>query len=116
MKSLQPDFPETIELSPEDRKGVEAMQAEPAPWNIEIPLSTLAATPFPKFVVTSGEHNAFEAVADILTLQLRATLAVCAGKGHYIPDTGERFNQLLESFLQSTVTSASLSYPEKGGE
>ena len=116
MKSIQPDFPDTIELSPEDRKGVEAMQTEPAPWKIEIPLSTLAATTFPKLVVTSGEHDAFEAVADILTQQLRAILSVCAGNGHYIPDTGEPFNQLLESFLQSAVTSTSLSYVEKGGK
>ena len=116
MKSIQPDFPETIECSSEDRKGVEAMQTEPAPWKIEIPLSTLAATTFPKLVVTSGEHNACEAVADILTQLLRATLSVCAGNGHYIPDTGEPFNQLLESFLQSAVTSTSLSYLEKGGK
>ncbi len=116
MKSLQPDFPDTIELSAEDRKGVEAMQAEPAPWKIEIPLSTLVATTFPKLVITSGKHDAFEVIAGILAHQLRATLAVCAGKGHYIPDTGEPFNQLLESFLQSAVPSASLTDSEKGGE
>jgi len=104
MKSIQLDFPDTIELSPEDRKGVEAMQAEPAPWKIEIPVANLALTPFPKLVVTSGEHGAFEAIADILTQQLGATLAVCAGKGHYIPDTGEPFNHLLESVLQSAVS------------
>ena len=67
-------------------------------------------------VVTSGEHDAFEAVADMLTHQLGATLAVCPGKGHYIPDTGEPFNHLLESFLQSAVTFESQSYQEKGGE
>lgn len=116
MKAIQPDFPDTIELSPEDRKGVEAMQAEPAPWEITLPLANLAVTSFPTLVVTSGEHGAFEAVADILTQQLGAKLVVCAGQGHYIPDTGEPFNQLLESFFQSAVTYESRSYQEKGGE
>src|SRR2546426_9319652 len=50
MKAIQPDFPDTIELSPEDRKGVEAMQTEPAPWKISIPVANLEVTPFPKFV------------------------------------------------------------------
>ena len=47
MKAIQPDFPDTIALSPEDRKGVEAMQAEPAPWKISIPVANLAVTSFP---------------------------------------------------------------------
>lgn len=101
MKPMLPDFPDTIELSPEDRKGVEAMQAEPAPWKIEIPLDGLATTSFPKLVVTSGESPAFEAVADVLKTRLDAQHVFCPGKGHYIPDTGELFNQILVRFLRS---------------
>lgn len=103
MKILLQDFPDTIELPPDDRKGVEAMQAEPAPWKIEIPLSSLAVTTFPKLVVTSGESGPFEAIAEVLSQQLGAKLAVCAGKGHYILDAGEPFNQLLEAFLRSSI-------------
>ncbi len=103
MKSLLQDFPDTIELSPHDRKGVEAMQAEPPPWKIEIPLLSLAVTTFPKLVVISGDGGPFEAVAEVLSQQLGAKLAVCAGKGHYIPDTGEPFNQLLEAFWRSAT-------------
>lgn len=101
MKPMIPDFPNTIELSPEDRKGIEAMQAEPAPWKIEIPLDVLATTSFPKLIVTSGESPAFEAVAEVLKTQLHAQHVLCAGKGHYIPDTGELFNQILATFLRS---------------
>jgi pimeloyl-ACP methyl ester carboxylesterase len=101
MKPMIPDFPDVIELSPKDRKGVEAMQAEPAPWKIEIPLDVLATTSFPKLVVTSGESPAFEAVADVLKTRLHAQHIICSGKGHYIPDTGEQFNQILETFLRS---------------
>lgn len=53
--------------------------------------------------------------ADVLTHQLGATLAVCPGKGHSIPDTGEPFNHLLESFLHSASTWRSPASPEKGG-
>ena len=100
MKPMIPDFPDTIELSPEDRKGVEAMQAEPAPWKIDIPLDVLATTSFPKLVVTSSESPAFEAVANVLKTRLNTQHIICSGKGHYIPDTGERFNQILETFLR----------------
>lgn len=101
MKSLQANFPDTIELSPTDRKGVEAMQMEPSPWKIEIPLSALAVTTFPKLVVISGDGGPFEAVAEVLSQQLGAKLSICAGKGHYILDTGESFNQRLEAFILS---------------
>ena len=99
MKCLDPSFPDEIELSPADRKGIEAMRAEPAPWELAIPLDALAATPFPKLVISGSWSLAFEAVADTLTQRLAARRVIIEGAGHYILDTGERVNRELEAFF-----------------
>jgi pimeloyl-ACP methyl ester carboxylesterase len=104
MRAVGQDLPETLALPPEDRKGIEAMRAEPAPWELEIPLATLAVTSCPRLVVSGDWHPAFEAVADVLTHQLRAERIVCGGMGHYILDAGERFNQHLEAFLHAAAS------------
>ncbi len=101
MKAIDRDFPNKIRIPPERRKGIEAIRAEPGSWTLEIPLAALAATSFPKLVVSGGWHPAFEAVADVLTERLSAERFICQGKGHYILDTGERLNQRLEAFLQA---------------
>ncbi|GAC1502013.1 MAG: hypothetical protein NVS2B14_14620 [Chamaesiphon sp.] len=103
MKALGQDIPDSITLSPEDRKGLEAMRAEPPPWAIEIALSSLEATTFPKLIVSGDWHPAFEAVADVLTKRLHAQRVICKGASHYILDTGELFNQQLDTFLQSVI-------------
>ena len=100
MQAIDPDFPNKITIPPERRKGIEAIRAEPGSWTLEIPLAALAATTFPKLVVSGGWHPAFEAVADVLTGRLGAERFICQGKGHYILETGERINQRLEAFLQ----------------
>ncbi len=51
--------------------------------------------------MTPNFPDTIEAVADVLKARLNAQHVLCAGKGHYIPDTGEQFNQILETFLRS---------------
>jgi pimeloyl-ACP methyl ester carboxylesterase len=102
MAALGQDLPEDLALPPEERKGVEAMRVEPAPWAISIPLDALAATPFPKLVVSGAWHPAFDAVANVLTERLGAERAVLPGNQHYILDLGEPFNAVLETFLHET--------------
>lgn len=100
MRCLDPSFPDTIALPPEDAKGIEAMRAEPAPWALDIPLDALTGTAFPKLVVSGNWSPAFEAVADVLTERLAARRVIIEGEGHYILDTGERFNRELVAFLE----------------
>jgi pimeloyl-ACP methyl ester carboxylesterase len=67
---------------------------ERGPWEAEIPLGELAATPFPKLVVSGAHHPAFDAICDRLERELRAERAVLRGYGHTVqrhPD----FNQTL---------------------
>ena len=78
--------------------GARAAIAERSPAEAEIPLGELAATAFPKLVV-SGDHNAaFDAVCDVLTTRLHAQRAVLGGAGHSIPRLGAPVNELLETF------------------
>lgn len=87
---------EPIQLSPEYRKAIIATMNEPAPWLARIPLDKLAATRFPKLIVSGGWHPAFETVADILT-QHMGTRAVIQGAGHEVQRTGKPFNDRLEA-------------------
>jgi pimeloyl-ACP methyl ester carboxylesterase len=97
--ALEQRLPATFTLPAPERKGIEAMRAEPAPWDVPIPLAALARPPFPSLVLSGGWSPAFEAVADVLTERLGAEREVCASKGHYILDLGEPVNQRLETFL-----------------
>ncbi|HEY7356944.1 MAG TPA: alpha/beta hydrolase [Ktedonobacterales bacterium] len=95
--------PEHIELSPIERKAVEAHMAEAPPWTIAIPLDVLAATSFPKLVVSGGWNPAMNAVADIITARLNAERFVLKGWYHNIHRAGEPFNQRLDAFLQQAM-------------
>jgi pimeloyl-ACP methyl ester carboxylesterase len=101
MAALGQELPDSLALPPEDRKGIEAMQAEPAPWELEIPLAALAETTFPRLIVSGDWSLAFEAVADVLTERLHAERAILSGADHYILDLGEPFNQRLDAFLRT---------------
>jgi pimeloyl-ACP methyl ester carboxylesterase len=87
-------------LEPSMRKDVQAMMAEPPPWELEIPLDMLAATPFPKLVVTGNWSPAFDAVAEVLTRRLHAQHLICEGAGHNIAMVGEALNEHLMAFWQ----------------
>ena len=92
--------PEDFTLEPSMRKDVEAMMAEPPPWELDVPLDTLAATSFPKLVVTGNWSLAFDAVAEVLTQRLHAQHLICEGAGHNIAMVGKALNELLETFWQ----------------
>jgi pimeloyl-ACP methyl ester carboxylesterase len=95
--------PEHIELSPIERKAVEAHMAEAPPWMISIPLGTLAGTAFPKLVFSGNWNPAMDAVADIITERLNAERFVLKGWYHNIHRAGEPFNQRLDAFLQQAM-------------
>lgn len=73
------------ELSPEQAQVIHATMAERPPWEAQIPLDTLAATAFPKLVISGDHHPAFDAVCDVLERELRAERAVLPGAGHSVP-------------------------------
>jgi pimeloyl-ACP methyl ester carboxylesterase len=94
---------EPLKLSAADRKAIRATQAEPPPHAAQIPLDQLAATSFPKLVISGDWNAALEAVADRLAERLHAERAHIPGAGHSVQATGERFNTRLEAFLEGTV-------------
>ena len=72
---------------------------ERGPWEAEIPLAALAATKFPKLVVSGAHHPAFDAICDRLERALSADRAVFPGYGHAAqrhPD----FNETLADFVE----------------
>jgi pimeloyl-ACP methyl ester carboxylesterase len=86
-------------LPPALEAGARAALAERLPHEAKIPLDELAATAYPKLVV-SGEHSeAFDAVCDVLEDRLSAQRAVLPGAGHSIPRLGEPLNELLAAFV-----------------
>lgn len=85
-------------LPPEMEASVRAMMVERAPWEAEIPFDALAATTFPKLVISGAHHAAFDAVCDVLEKRLGAERAVLPGAGHSIP-RAPGFNDLLEDFI-----------------
>jgi pimeloyl-ACP methyl ester carboxylesterase len=95
--------PEHVELSPVERKAVEAHMAEAPPWTIPIPLDALAETSFPKLVVSGNWNPAMDAVADVITERLGAERFVLKGWYHNIHRAGEPFNQRLDAFLQQAM-------------
>ena len=88
------------ELPPGLEAGARAALAERSPHEALVPLDELAATPYPKLVVTGGHSAAFDAVGDVLERRLGARRAVLPGAGHAIPRLGAPFNDLIESFVR----------------
>lgn len=86
-------------LPPAIEAGARAALAERPPHEAQIPLDELAATSFPKLVVSGAHSAAFDAVADVLEERLGAERAVLGGTGHSIPRAHPDFNRVLEEFL-----------------
>jgi pimeloyl-ACP methyl ester carboxylesterase len=86
------------ELSPAFEGGTRAALVERPPHEAEIPFPELAATPYPKLVVSGGHSAAFDAVADVLQERLGAERTVLPGAGHSVP-RAPGFNEALEAFL-----------------
>lgn len=94
-------------LPPDLAQGAQALTVERGPWEAEIPLDALAATSFPKLVVSGAHHLAFDAICDVLERELRAERAVLPGYGHVVQLHPE-FNARLTDF----VARASASSPD----
>jgi pimeloyl-ACP methyl ester carboxylesterase len=86
-------------FTPELLQGARTLMVERYPWTAEPPLDELAATPFPKLVVSGAHHPAFDAVCDVLEQQLAAERAVLPGAGHSVPQLGQPFNDVLADFV-----------------
>jgi pimeloyl-ACP methyl ester carboxylesterase len=85
-------------LPPAIEAGARAALAERPPYEAELPLEVLAATRYPKLVVSGAHSAAFDAVCDVLEERLGAERAVLAGVGHSIPRAAG-FNDVLVDFL-----------------
>ena len=90
-------------FTPELLQGARTLMVERYPWTAEPPLDELAATPFPKLVVSGAHNAAFDAVCDVLEQRLGATRAVLPGAGHSVPRLGEPFNELLTAFIEQNT-------------
>jgi pimeloyl-ACP methyl ester carboxylesterase len=88
------------DFSPALLQGARTLMVERYPWTAEIPLDELAATPFPKLVVSGAHSAAFDAVCDVLERRLRAERAVLPGAGHAVQLLGEPFNDVLAGFIE----------------
>ena len=93
-------------VSPALLQGARTLMVERGPWTAEIPLDELAATPFPKLVVSGGHSAAFDAVCDVLEKRLGAQRAVLPGAGHAVQLLGEPFNELLAAFVEQAEATA----------
>jgi pimeloyl-ACP methyl ester carboxylesterase len=87
------------EFSPALLQGARTLMVERYPWAGEPPLEELAATPFPKLVVSGAHSAAFDAVCDVLERTLDAERVVLPGAGHSVPRLGQPFNDVLADFV-----------------
>ena len=90
-------------LPPELEQGARLLMNERGPWEAEIPLDELAATEFPKLVVSGAHHPAFDAICDRLERELSAERLVFPGFGHTVqrhPD----FNGALADFVERAAS------------
>jgi pimeloyl-ACP methyl ester carboxylesterase len=88
------------ELSPGLLQGARTLMVERHPWEAQIPLETLAQTPFPKLVVSGAHSEPFDLVCDVLEERLDADRAVLPGAGHSVQRLGGPFNDLLTAFVK----------------
>jgi pimeloyl-ACP methyl ester carboxylesterase len=92
----QIDIPDP--LPPELEQGARALIVQRGPWEAQPPLSTLAASPYRKLVVSGGWSSVFESTCDIVQERLAAERKVLTGAGHNVQNA-QGFNEGLLSFL-----------------
>jgi pimeloyl-ACP methyl ester carboxylesterase len=85
-------------LPPALEQGAQALIVQRGPWEAQPPLSTLAASPYPKLVVSGGWSPIFETVCDVVEERLGAERRVYHGAGHNV-QKAPGFNEGLLSFL-----------------
>ena len=61
------------------------------------PLDALQDSPM--LAVSGGHMEPYELICDAIVARTGGLRAVCPGAGHLVPDTGDRFNAVLENFL-----------------
>jgi pimeloyl-ACP methyl ester carboxylesterase len=93
-------------LPPELEQTARLLMHERGPWEAEIPLAALAATEFPKLVVSGAHHAAFDAICDRLERELGAERAVFPGHGH-AAQRHPGFNETLADFVDRAVSVSS---------
>jgi pimeloyl-ACP methyl ester carboxylesterase len=86
-------------LPPELEQGARLLMNERGPWEADVPLAELAATPFPKLVVSGAHHPAFDAICDRLERELGAERLVFPGYGHTV-QRHPGFNAALADFVE----------------
>jgi len=97
------EFPDP--LPPDLDQGARMLMVERGPWEAQPPLDDLAATAFPKLVVSGGWSAPFDAVCDVLERRLRARRAVLPGMRHSPQSLGPPFNAVLRDFLAQSSSS-----------
>ena len=85
-------------LPPELEQGAQALIVQRGPWEAQPPLATLAASPYPKLVVSGGWSPIFETVCSVVAERLGAERRVYLGAGHNV-QKAPGFNDGLRSFL-----------------
>ncbi len=89
-------------------RGARLVMAERPPWEVNLPLDALAATSFPKLVISGGHSSAFDAVCDTIAERTGAQRSVVAGRAHTIPSTGEPYNRCVHGFLSAAQAARGL--------
>ena len=92
-------------LPPELEQGARLLMNERGPWEAEIPLAALAATSFPKLVVSGAHHPAFDAICDRLGRELATERVVLPGFGHTV-QRHPGFNPALADFVDRAAVAA----------
>jgi pimeloyl-ACP methyl ester carboxylesterase len=76
------------------------------PWDGELPLAELAATTFPKLVVSGGHSAGFDAICDDLAERIGASRAVVEGAGHEVQFTGPPINETMLALWRTDSSSS----------
>ena len=71
------------------------------PWEAALPGDVLMGATFPKLFLSGGHNPVFEAICDALALSLGGDRKLLPGAGHAPQTLGEKFNQVLEAFVQA---------------
>lgn len=93
------EFDPPSPLPPELEQGARTLAVERGPWEADIPLAAIAATAFPKLVVSGNHLAAYDVICDVLERELVAERVVLPGYGHVVqrhPD----FNAILADFVE----------------
>ena len=94
-----------VPLPPEKQQAAKAAAKEAVPWEVELPLASLAAALFPKLVISGGWNQLLETLCETLAREIGAMRAVILGAGHGVQRTGQPFNERIELLWQQAKDS-----------